>query len=220
MLASGVHIIHSLMVFTVVGISDVARDRDDGIEVTGALDLLQRPSGGPIREGGVAGGTQCLRMGISVSRKHGTGAGGPHLYPCPPAGTGARIFVPLLKIEDSQDYCPAPKMSPDQAFVLSSVLTFLVSGVIHLGGLEVIDGWVLRPKLRAQEIWYLAINEAPMKVGRMTVIFTQVPGQLPIPRRLKVLSFTCHPEASSLGSSLGGKPEACRLPGSAPAWNQ
>lgn len=82
-----------------------------------------------------------------------------------------------------------------------------------------IDGWVLRPKLRAQEIWYLAINEAPMKVGRTTVIFTQVPGQLPIPRRLKVLSFTCHPEASSLGSSLGGKPEACRPPGSAPAWN-
>lgn len=30
MLASGVHIIHSLMVFTVVGISDVAGDRDDG----------------------------------------------------------------------------------------------------------------------------------------------------------------------------------------------
>lgn len=30
MLASGVHIIHSLMIFTVVGISDVARDRDDG----------------------------------------------------------------------------------------------------------------------------------------------------------------------------------------------
>lgn len=105
-----------------------------GIEVTGALDLLQRPSGGPIHEGGVAGGTLCLRMGISVSRKHRTGARGPHLYPCPPAGIGARIFVPLLKVEESQDYCAAPKKSPDQAFVLSSGLTFLVSGVIPLGG--------------------------------------------------------------------------------------
>lgn len=48
-----------------------------------------------------------------------------------------------------------------------------------------IDGWVLRPKPRAQGIWYLAINEAPMKVGRMTVTFTQVSGQLQIPWRLE-----------------------------------
>lgn len=36
-----------------------------------------------------------------------------------------QIFVPLLKVEDSQDYCAAPKKSPEQAFVLSSGLTFL-----------------------------------------------------------------------------------------------
>lgn len=52
-----------------------------------------------------------------------------------------------------------------------------------------IDGWVLRPKPRAQGIWYLAINEAPVKVGRMTVTFTQVLRQLQIPWKLESTIF-------------------------------
>lgn len=96
-----------------------------GTEVTGSLDLLQRPSEGPIHEGGVAGGTWCLRMGTSVSRKHRTGARGHICIYAPPAGIGPRIFVPLLKVEDSQDYCAVLKKSPEQAFALSSGLTFL-----------------------------------------------------------------------------------------------
>lgn len=95
-----------------------------GIEVIGALDLLQRPSEGPIHEGGVGGGTRCLRMGISVSRSIGLEPGGHICIYAPPAGIGAKIFVPLLKVEDSQDYCAALKKSPEQAFALSLGLTF------------------------------------------------------------------------------------------------